>query len=349
MRANAEQIVVDAIAYLTTMHNEDVRPREAQQRLRVLQASYPAAGLELLWEEEPYDGSVHYDLLLRDVDRATISMSYCPDRALPWPLRGVHRFSEANILQVNGRMLTMEEAVTHLDALWNEAPLMQRMVDACLIREELERQPIEIGDDELQDGMDALRRRHRLYTADETADWLSGRGMTHEEFEQLVLGTLRCRKLRARVALQGVDPFFEARRDELDVAVVARLECSGEDRAHRVLDAVTGGAAFVDVVARHVVAAGTRERCEIASLRRRDARDEVDRAAFRASVGDAIGPARCGDVYVVANVLSLRRAELDRDTRDVIEQIVFEEWLAERRRAAQITWHWGRPADAREA
>jgi hypothetical protein len=36
---------------------------------------------------------------------------------------------------------------------------------------------------------------------------------------------------------------------------------------------------------------------------------------------------------------------LDERTRDAIETLLFEEWLAERREAARIEWYWGDAAE----
>ena len=44
---------------------------------------------------------------------------------------------------------------------------------------------------------------------------------------------------------------------------------------------------------------------------------------------------------MVARVLAFRPAVADDATRAAIEQILFDEWLAERRARANVTWHWG--------
>jgi hypothetical protein len=46
-------------------------------------------------------------------------------------------------------------------------------------------------------------------------------------------------------------------------------------------------------------------------------------------------------LYRVARVLRLTPARLDEATAAAIKQLLFDEWLAERRRAARIEWYWG--------
>src|ERR1700704_6061457 len=97
--------VCAALTYLAKMTRDGVRPDDAQRRLRIVEANHPEVRMQLLWEVESYDNSVHYDVLVRPESGDTISISVCRDHALPWPLRGVGRWTEANLVQVNGRML----------------------------------------------------------------------------------------------------------------------------------------------------------------------------------------------------------------------------------------------------
>jgi hypothetical protein len=73
----------DALAYLTALAAEQANPAAAQRRLHKLRSSHPAAQLRLVWQREQYDGSLQYDLLITHASSGTVSMSYCPDRALP--------------------------------------------------------------------------------------------------------------------------------------------------------------------------------------------------------------------------------------------------------------------------
>jgi membrane fusion protein len=45
--------------------------------------------------------------------------------------------------------------------------------------------------------------------------------------------------------------------------------------------------------------------------------------------------------YAIIRVLSLSPASLDEKTRSTIKKILFEDWLAERRRGSKTEWYWG--------
>src|SRR5207247_7550669 len=112
------------------------------------------------------------DALLHLPGEGTISLSFCPDRALPWPLRGVHRWSDKDLVRVNDTVLQVDQAIACLDFIWGEWPLVKRLVDTCLIQEALQKDPIDLSDAQLQQAMDGFRRAHQLYTAEDPFRWM---------------------------------------------------------------------------------------------------------------------------------------------------------------------------------
>jgi putative peptide maturation system protein len=186
MKEAVEQPLLETLDYLMTLVREGARPAEARIGFGLLQRLHGDFSMQLLCEEEAYDRSVHYDALLSLPEGGTVSLSYCDDRAKPWPLRGLQRWSEADVVRVNETVLSMDQAVACIDFIWDEASISDRLVNVCLIQEELDRHPVEISDRELQTAMDGFRRARGLFKAADTRRWLERRGLTHHEFEQLV-------------------------------------------------------------------------------------------------------------------------------------------------------------------
>src|SRR5205085_1049945 len=115
-------------------------------------------------------------------------------------------------------------AIACLDFIWDEARLVERLLNVCLLQEALEQEPIEPSDAELQRAMDAFRRARRLYTAEETHDWMERHGITHEKLERLVANQALAARLCERVTEGQVEAAFEARRAEFDTARIARFD-----------------------------------------------------------------------------------------------------------------------------
>lgn len=346
MIATVQQVVFDTLECLMALIRDGVRPPEARARLQLVGKRYPGLGMNLLWEEEAYDKSVHYDVLLRLAEGATVSLSFCQPNAMPWPLRGAKRWTDAELLRVNEITLRVAQAMACLDFIWNDAPMMTRLIDLCLIQEEFDREPIDSTDAEIQAAMDGFRRAQKLYTVEATNQWMHQRSMTHEQLERLVTDNLALAKLRDRIAGDRVAGYFEDHRDDFDVARIARIEFSAEDDARRIGERLcTGEITFYEAAQSEFLMAAGRQKAEETSLftclRRRDGSGGLANAVFAAAAGSDVGPVQAGDRFVIARVLSFSRAQLDQQTQDAIKRVLFEQWLAERRRRARIQWYWG--------
>jgi putative peptide maturation system protein len=346
MKSKLQQALVDTLEYLKSLSQEGIQPEEARARLRVLQRQYSDTKMDLVWEEEAYDHSMHYDALLHLAGEGTVSLSFCPERTLPWPMRGARRWSEADLARVNNVVLRVDQAIACLDFIWDEARILNRLVNWCLIREALDQDPIELSDADLQRALDAFRRLHQLHKVEDTCRWMERHGMTQERLERLVAGVARTVKLRDRVAAGRVENYFKEHQPDFDTACLARIEFSNEASADRAGEQIRkGGVSFYEAAQHHFLAGLERSEQPPSALftvlQRRQASAEVGAAVFAAKPGEVLGPVHAGESFALVRVLSLTSARLDEPTRTAIKDILFEEWLEERRQAAQVEWYWG--------
>jgi putative peptide maturation system protein len=341
MKGTLQQTLIDTLDYIMTLSREDTRPEEAKTRLRFLQRRYPDTEMKLLWEEEPYDQSVHYDVLLRPYESGTVSLSFCPDRALPWPIRGVHRWSESDLVRVDNTVLKIEQAIACLDFIWDETQIITRLVNVCLIHAELDKDPIDLSDAELQLAMDSFRRAHKLYKPEDTYRWMEQHGMTHEQLESYVADEARVAKLRDCITAGRVEDYFEEHRADFDTAFIARIEFCDEASAHQAHEQIARGEMdFYQAAQRRFLTAELSSET-FAPILRGQALPNLGAAVFSAEPGEVVGPVRTAESYTIARILSFAHARLDERTRREIKKILFEDWLEERRRAATIEWYWG--------
>ena len=219
--------VCAALEYLRDLNRDGVRPDEARNRMRGLRVQHPHTRIDLLWEEEACDRSVHYDTLVQKDGEGTVSLSFCRERTLPWPLRGVQRWSEMDLVRVNATVLKVDQAVALLDFIWDDAPMLKRLVDAGLIREAIDQDAIPPSDEELQQALDAFRRLHGLYKAADMHRWMEQRGLTQEKLETHLAELAEIAALRERVTAGKVGGYFEAHRSEFDVVSHGAVCCCG--------------------------------------------------------------------------------------------------------------------------
>jgi putative peptide maturation system protein len=340
------QALSETLDYLHGLSRDGVRPREARARLRHLQERYPEVEMDLLCEAQPFDETTHYDVLLGLGTEGTVSLSFCPDRGTPWVLRAVHRWSDMDLLRVNEAVLEVDVALASLDFIWDEARITDRLVNACLVREALAKDPITLSDAELQAAMDAYRRARKLYSADDTQRWMKRHGLTTEKLEGLVADEATVARLRQRIAAGRLESYFAEHRTDFDVAAVARFEVSDAAAARHVGEQLrTDPGRFYDLAEQHfqTEAAGAQvaPRDLFTILQRRDVAPALGAAVFTASAGDVVGPVRSDAGHVFLRVLSITPACLNEATRRAITTILFQEWLEQRRTAARIEWYWG--------
>jgi putative peptide maturation system protein len=347
MTDNLLPLLSNSLAYLKAINRERLRPAEAKVRLCSLRRQHPDTGMDLVWEEQAYDQSVHYDLLLRPNGGETISLSFCPDRALPWPLRGVQRWTDTTLVRVNNTTLTVDKAIACLDFMWDEARIVDHLVNLCLIEEALQREPVALSDSELQQALDAFRSEHRLGTVEETGRWMERHGMSHQMLEELVAGEAIVAKLRDRITAGAVEEYFARHRADFDTAWISRLILADEKSAWRMAAQLRAGEVDFDEAARRLFLTARESpaqpsRTLFAVVRRREVPDELA-AIFSAAAGEVLGPVRA-NCYTIVRVLANAPACLDEPTRAAIKKLLFDQWLEERRSQARIEWNWGNAA-----
>lgn len=341
MNEDVLRSISDVLTYLSDLDREKVPPEDAERRLSLLRRRHPDLSLELLWEIQSYDASVHYDVLLRRCDGSVISISVSSERELPWPLRGAHRWTDADLVRVNGSTLKIQHAVSCLEFMWNETPVAKRLVDACLVAEELKTTSIETSDIEMQLGMDAFRRTHALYSAEETYRWMTERGMTHQQLEELILDSVRIDRLRGRIAEGRIDGYFRDHQADLAVLQFVQLECADEHVAEQVFRELTASElGFYETAQTHYTAARVAG-LKFVTVRRCDMPAALVAALSAAAPNDVVGPTHVANGYVITRLLQESPPRLDEATRAFIRNLLFEQWLEERRGAAAVEWCWG--------
>ncbi|WP_433375775.1 TIGR04500 family putative peptide maturation system protein [Streptosporangium sp. CA-115845] len=325
-----EALFADVLGYLRDVAG--LQPREAKEQLAAIHDRYSDVPIRLVWRREAADESCHYDLLIKTAD-GTISLALASDRALPWPLRGGQPSGDQVVVRINGINLDMEHAISILDVLWDDVRLAERLVNAYLVEEEVSSEPAEFTDDELQEAMDAFRRARGLLTVPATQEWMAQRGLGLAALEELVAAQAAAGRLRRRIVAGRVEAAFDACRDEFDGLHVLRLRYAGAEAARDAFLRLRDSADPVALAAREVL--DNAAFCQMEGTYRRDL------PAVALTAGDVFGPFPLEGGFAVARVLQVRPAVLDDATRALIEERLFGEWLADRRREATIEWLWG--------
>jgi putative peptide maturation system protein len=298
---------------------------------------HPDVGADLLVELPPGAPTADYDLLLADPRGGTLTLNWQADEGAPWPATQSDHWAANLVLTVNTTDLTVQDALLCLKLASDRQPdLMEELVNETLLGHEVRHAPPDVSSEEIQQAADRFRRARGLSSASTTLRWLAESGLSVDRFQRVMEALVQRRKMRDRVTVDAVEPYFHANSLDFEMVRFAEFRC---DRAEPLLE-LTKAADPSGLQAR-VGDWLMNYSCDNPSATIRQAWRRDAPAELRAAeVGELVGP--CSDERGpwLAVVMSREPAMLNKETRAAIGRELFDAWLSERRQAATIRWHW---------
>lgn len=336
---NQTTLLNEVLAGLEDVMTRQLRPDEATLHLQAIAERHPDAVVELVWEDQAFDNSLHYDALIRLAGAArTISLSLCPDDVLPWALRGLQRWRDSELLRVNNVTMAVEEAIAQLDMLWQRSALMQRLIDSCIIEGELQRRNVQVSPEEVQATLDSMRRRRGLFTAAQLKTWLFDSGMTLNALQDMALKIARANRLRDLIVGAETASYFEAHRAAFDNIKLSVLQVDTLATAEEIAARVRRQAVPLMEVAQRLLMSNAGAEFSFRSDARHalEAEFEIDNLAV-----ETVHVVAGERTHLVLEVLAVEPVLTNPATAQAVKAKLFQDWLTEQRRTARIEWFWG--------
>jgi putative peptide maturation system protein len=332
--------VRDALASLVKWREEHLSSDQAQESFQALKARHPDHWMNMVWEQETYGDTVHYDILIAD-EGGTYSLSYCADEELPWPARGLQRINESLVLRVNNDPVRINQVITTLDHAWHTLHIGRHLINMSLIDQELRNGDFEATDEELAEALLDFRKKRRLFTVEQVERWMVEHGTTQVQLEQHLREDVAREKLKQRVAAGREEAWFQRHRADFDHVQVARLYIPDQAEAMRLYERLRETPDQLPRVAQLYFLERGIAGDLFATLRRGELEPEQAESVFSTEPGQLAAPVPSGEGYELVRVLRFLPARFDEATREKVKDLLFEEWLAEGRRSARVEWFWG--------
>lgn len=309
---------------------------QATERVQAWAARHPTLDVRLVPDRPPTRLDVDYDLLLTSAE-GTLALSWRGDDGVPWLVEYADHWASNLVVSVNNRRITVQQALLALRVSpLARVDLLTQLVDLQLLLQAAERDGSAMADDEVQRAADLLRRELRLHSAADTRAWLESFGLSVDQFEAMATAMARTRKALARIAEERVERYFHDHIADFDRVRLLIARVRHEECAHE-LAGVARAVGLLRAAASRLGSDGPS--CGEAVLGSRHAIELP--AAFRsAGDGELVGPVQDGQDHLVGEIFGREPARLDPCTRDRIQGLVFEAWLAEERERADVVWHW---------
>jgi len=330
----------DAVELLAKLREERTEPEAAQASVQALKARHPDYWMNLIWEQEGYQGTIHYDLLVGD-EAGTYSLSYCADEELPWPVRGLQRVDESLVVRVNNAQVRIGHAMTSLDYAWHTLHVGRHLIHMSLIDQELHARGIEVSEEELAEVLLRFRRKRRLLTREQVERWMLEHGTTEAQLEGHLRDERAREKLRQQVVAGREEAYFQSHRVDFDRAQVARLYVPDRAEALRLHGRLRGTPEQLLSVARARFLETGETGELLATLERGELDPEQAALVFAAEPGQLAEPVPSGEGYELVWVMQFLPGRFDEATRRKIADRLFDAWLEEKRRSARVEWFWG--------
>jgi hypothetical protein len=211
------------------------------------------------------------------------------------------------------------------------APLIREALADQVVQAQAREAGLGVTTEELQKAADSFRRRHGLHTAAATQAWLTERGLSVDDFESGLEEDLLAAKVRQHVTADEVDRHWQASQAGYERLRLALVMVGREELAREVATQVRDdGRELPDVAREHNLAWYRGERF------RKELGGPLAEALASADVGQLVGPVDTARDFTLAVIEERRPAELDKPTRQLIENELFEVWLAERLKHAAL-------------
>jgi parvulin-like peptidyl-prolyl isomerase len=239
-------------------------------------------------------------------------------------------------LSVNGREVSVEQAVRH--ALFDQQGrrFLETLVEHELLRQHAQETGLAISADELQKAANEMRYERGLTERERTLEWVRAHGQTVASIEDQIELLLLRRKVANAIPEAEVVEYYRAHRDALEYVVLFSIRAEAETEATALRARLDAGEPFPVVASAWSRDATTRRAGGfVGRLRRAEMSDEIARAVFAAEVGSPIGPLRTEKGFGLFLVAARQVPTLEEESAG-IRLMLFESLMARLRDAATV-------------
>ncbi len=242
---------------------------------------------------------------------------------------------DSPVASLPGVSLSLGQLLQTLHAQGRLRPLVVEALAGRLVQQQARQAGLSVTAEELQAAADSFRRAHGLHTATATRSWLDGQGLTVGDFETGLEERLLAAKLKHHQTAAQADESFSARRTDFERLQVAQVLVGRDDLAAELASQVRDeGRDLEEVACGHGLPMVRR------LVFRKDLSGPLAEPLAAAGAGELVGPVATPRGFALVVVEERLPAELDGATRHLLQDELFDAWLAGRMN--QVTFDLGK-------
>ncbi len=237
-----------------------------------------------------------------------------------------------DLVKIDDEVITSDDFIKLLKLTGRFDGLMEEILKDKLTVHAAKRQKVALVPEELQERADQIRRVWGLHRAQDTFKWLEDRGLTLEDLEQFVSEMLYHEKMMAKVSNdEAIEAYFKLNSPKFDCIDISHILTDSEGKARELMAILEDDPeSFPEMAREHSLADTSEEGGYVGKVLRGALQPEVEGKVFNAAEGDLLGPFPSADenLFEIFIVNAKKQAELDGETREEVERIIRDEWLA---------------------
>lgn len=238
------------------------------------------------------------------------------------------------MIKIDDEIIDTEDFVRLLKLTGQFESLVDQLVREKLTVRAAKKQGIAVPAEQIQERADQFRRVRGLHRASDMNRYLDALGVSLDEFEDFITGSLYEEKMMDIVCSErAVNEYFQLNSPRFDSIEVSHIIVDKEGMAKELL-AVLGEdpASFAEMAREHSLADTREQGGLIGKVLRGSLKTEVEAKVFNANDGDLLGPFPSANqsLYEIFMVNAKHPARLDEDVAAEVRRLLREEWLLAR-------------------
>lgn len=223
--------------------------------------------------------------------------------------------------------LTGSDLMAWLHRGFLETDVFHELLKNKIIHREIERQQVEVTDEEVQAAINNFRLQKHLLTGSATQKWLSKVHLNSTDFWTVFEDNARANKLKKLlIDDELVEESFALNKSTLSRVSYYQIVVKQEKKAAELSALIKMGSCFFEL-ARKYSEDGFAKSCGYGGVRLiTDFDPELQYRISAASDGDLIGPIKCLGQYHLVLIDRVIKPQLDDETREGIRTQLFEAW-----------------------
>lgn len=237
----------------------------------------------------------------------------------------------SSFLIVDEQPVSIAEALKYLQSSGKLQTFILDILRQRIIEQELQtRDDLDINPGVIEQAVIDFRLQQQLTDPNKFQEWLNSNGLDYPSFHSQVGFGFKLEKLKASITEPRLQEYFIEQKLFLDRVVISRIVVTDKELAEELKSQILEGARFDQLAQEYSVADDRLVNGMMGAVSRGQLPDSVRALVDLASPSEIVGPIQIEQWYCLFRIENFLPAELEGQTKQELENQLFEKWLGEK-------------------